>query len=104
MLFHVLALVLDLVAAPSCVRGPGGQVACGYKCTSNLDKLACAQTPDGMCVATPNRVVCWDPPPDVRILMAGPRRDELPQPMCMTSVNDAACGYYCVRAGGRVVC
>ncbi|MDB4970832.1 MAG: hypothetical protein JWN44_6521 [Myxococcales bacterium] len=102
MQLYVLALILDVVSAPTCVTR-GSQIACGYKCSSNLNQLACAQTPEGMCAATTNEVVCWDPPPDVRqLLQSG--RDDLPQPSCITSLGHAACGFYCVRSGNQVAC
>src|SRR5437867_1662887 len=97
MQLYVLALILDVVAAPTCVTR-GSDVACGYKCTSNLDKLQCAQTPEGLCASTPSMVTCWDPPPDVRLMLQS-RRDDLPQPTCITSLGRAACGH--VRAALR---
>ena len=99
---YVLALILDVVAAPTCVTR-GSQVACGYQCTSNLDRLQCAQTPEGLCASTPNMVTCWDPPPDVRVLLQS-RRDDVPQPTCITSLGRAACGFHCVRSGNQVAC
>jgi hypothetical protein len=105
-LLIVAGLVFDLIgggggAAPSCLR-QGDRLVCGFHCTSNLNQAACAQTPEGLCAATPSQVVCWDPPPDVRLVMQS--RDDLPQPSCITSVNGAACGYYCERTGDRVGC
>src|SRR5438067_426293 len=102
MQLYVLALILDVVAAPTCVTR-GSDVACGYKCTSNLDKLQCAQTAEGLCASTPSMVTCWDPPPDVRLMLQS-RRDNLPQPTCITSLGRAACGFYCVRSGNQVAC
>lgn len=98
----VLGLVLDLTSAPTCVSR-AGELVCGYHCTSNLNQMACAQTPEGMCVATPARVVCWDPPPDVRAIIQA-RRDDLPQPKCITSLDGAACGYACAQTGESVAC
>ncbi len=97
-----IALVLELTSGPTCVSR-GNQLACGFHCTSNLTQLACAQTPEGMCAATPSQVVCWDPPPDVRAIIAS-GRDDLPQPTCITSVSGAACGYACARTGDKVAC
>ena len=103
-LLIVAGLFFDLVSAnptPSCVR-LGDRLACGFHCTSNLNQVACAQTPEGLCAATPSQVTCWDPPPDVRFVMRS--RDDLPQPSCITSINGAACGYFCERTGDRVAC
>ena len=104
-LLLVAGLFFDLVAggpAPSCVR-QNDRLVCGFHCTSNLNQAACAQTPEGLCAATPTEVVCWDPPPDVRMIMQS-RADELPQPSCITSINGAACGYFCERTGDEVAC
>ena len=105
-LIIVLGFALDIVGgnpAPTCTR-LNDQLVCGFHCTSNLNQAACAQTPEGLCAATPNQVVCWDPPPDVRMIMHSDRADELPQPSCITSVNGAACGYDCERTGDQVAC
>src|SRR6478609_7879793 len=103
-LLIVAGLFFDLIGrnpAPSCVR-LGDRLACGFHCVSNLNQVACAQTPEGLCAATPSQVVCWDPPPDVRLVMQS--RDDLPQPSCITSINGAACGYDCERTGDQVAC
>lgn len=97
----LLAMLLDVSNAPSCI-GANGKLACGYHCVSNLSQLACAQTPEGLCTATPSRVVCWDPPPDVRYLMQ--TRDDLERPRCVSSFGAAACGFHCVQTSGRVAC
>ena len=104
-LLMVVGLAFDLVAggpAPACTR-ENGQLVCGFHCTSNMDQAACAQTPEGLCAATPTQVTCWDPPPDVRMIMQS-RPDDLPQPSCITSINGAACGYFCERTGDQVGC
>jgi hypothetical protein len=92
----LLALLLDLNAAPSCIARDG-QLACGFHCTSNLTQLACARTPEGLCTATPDHVVCWDPPPDVRWLLQ--TRDDITLPRCISSTSQAACGFACVQSG-----
>jgi hypothetical protein len=97
----LLALLLDLNAAPSCIARDG-QLACGFHCTSNLTQLACARTPEGLCTATPDHVVCWDPPPDVRWLLQ--TRDDITLPRCISSTSQAACGFACVQSGSRVAC
>ena len=105
LLIVVVSIAMDLIGAgatPSCIR-QGERLVCGFHCTSNLNAAACAQTPEGMCAATPSQVVCWDPPPDVRaIIQSG--RDDVPQPRCITSINGAACGYYCEQTGDKVGC
>ena len=104
-LLIVVSFAMDLIgggATPSCLRH-GDRLVCGFHCTSNLNSAACAQTPEGMCTATPSQVVCWDPPPDVRAIMQS-GRDDLPQPKCITSLNGAACGYYCEETGDQVAC
>jgi hypothetical protein len=103
-LLIVAGLFFDLISggpAPSCVR-LGDRLVCGFHCTSNMNQAACSQTPEGLCAATPSQVVCWDPPPDVRLIMQS--RDDLPQPSCITSINGAACGYFCERTGDSVAC
>lgn len=103
----IAILLLDVVSAPRCVTAGNGQLACGYQCTSNLDELACAQTPEGLCASTPSQVACWDPPPDVRVLLDEARagqRDDVPRPQCITSLNGVACGFYCVQSGDTVAC
>jgi hypothetical protein len=104
-LLIVVSFALDIVGggvAPTCTR-LNDHLVCGFHCTSNLNQAACAQTPEGMCAATPSQVVCWDPPPDVRMIMHSDR-DDLPQPSCITSINGAACGYDCQRTGDQVAC
>ena len=104
-LLIVVGFALDLVGggvAPTCTR-LNDHLVCGFHCTSNLNQAACSQTPEGMCAATPNQVVCWDPPPDVRMIMHS-GSDDLPQPSCITSINGAACGYDCQRTGDAVAC
>ena len=97
----LLALILDLVSAPHCVS-QGAELACGYQCTSAMSQVACAQTPEGLCASTQGRAVCWDPPPDVRQLMAA--RPDLERPQCLTSLHGIACGFHCVQTGDRVAC
>jgi hypothetical protein len=96
-----LGLALDVAAAPTCISR-FDQMACGYQCTANLTQLACAQTADGLCAKTPSRVVCWDPPPDVRQLLRA--RPELPRPRCISGIGRVACGFHCVQAFGKVAC
>ena len=101
-LLMIVGFALDLLGGtPTCIR-ENDHLACGFHCVSNLETAACAQTPEGLCAATPNQVVCWDPPPDVRELMHA--RDDLPQPTCVTTINQAACGYDCAQTGDQVGC
>jgi hypothetical protein len=97
----VVALQVTTASAPTCVSAQG-QMACGYHCTSNLNQMACSATPEGLCDSTPSRVACWDPPADVRMLMA--TRDDLPQPTCVRTLDKVACGFHCVRTNSQVAC
>ena len=103
----LVAFVLDLVVAtpaasgPSCVTS-GDTIVCGYHCTTSFGRAACAQTPEGLCVATTSRVVCWDPPPDIRQLMH--TRDDLEAPQCISGLGRGACGYHCVTEDQKVAC
>lgn len=99
----IVVMLLDVVSAPRCVTSGSGQFACGYQCTSNLEQLACAQTPEGLCASTPDHVGCWDPPPDIRVLL-DEQRDDVPRPQCITSLDGVACGFHCVQSGERVAC
>lgn len=96
-----VGLALDIAAAPTCLSR-FDQMACGYHCTANLTQLACAQTPAGLCAKTPSHVVCWDPPPDVRQLLAAD--PDLPRPTCVSGISQVACGFHCVQAFGKVAC
>jgi hypothetical protein len=45
---------------PRCLAS-GDSVACGYRCESAYDQVACTQTPQGTCQVADGTVACWDP-------------------------------------------
>src|SRR3954463_5046186 len=95
------ALSLNIAAAPTCVTR-GNQIACGYQCTSNLESLACAQTPEGLCASTPPKGGCGDPPPDTRqLLNADPT---VARPTCVTRGGAVACGFNCATTLSNAAC
>jgi hypothetical protein len=78
----------------------GMNVACGFHCRAELDEVKCAQTPEGFCTRLERRLVCWDPPDEVRFHgMAGRG-----QPACKSKYRDVACGYECVTSPNRIAC
>jgi hypothetical protein len=84
---------------PQCVVS-GGQIACGYQCIANYDRVQCAQTPFGSCKANEGRLVCWDPP--VQVIAA---EGEHTRPAtCISNYGKVACGYSCVANFGVVRC
>ncbi len=96
-----LVVALQVAAAPTCVT-LGDRIACGYHCVASATQLACAQTPDGLCDKSGGHVVCWDPPPDVRRLLAAD--EDLPRPSCVSRGNQVACGFACARTLSRAAC
>jgi hypothetical protein len=86
-------------ARPQCVAS-AGQVACGFECIVNYDRVACAQTPLGACKANEGRLVCWDPPGQV-IAAQGART---PLVTCISNYGKVACGYGCIATFGVVRC
>ena len=95
------ALSLNVAAGPTCISRDN-QIACGYQCTSNLESLACAQTADGLCAATPTKVGCWDPPPDIRQLLAAD--PTVPRPSCVVRGASVACGFNCTTTLTKAAC
>src|SRR3954451_3529041 len=101
MAYLLLLGFLALGDKPQCIS-QSSQLVCGYHCVANLERAACSQTPEGLCAKTPSRVVCWDPPADVRQML---RSDpDVPRPTCVTGLRGAACGFHCVKDGGNVAC
>jgi hypothetical protein len=90
---------LPFRARPQCVAS-AGQVACGYECIVNYDRVQCAQTPLGACKANEGRLVCWDPPGQI-IAANGART---PLATCISNYGKVACGYACVANFGMVRC
>src|SRR6478609_11627788 len=82
----------DRLPRATCVTNYG-QTACGYGCESNSDRVSCAQTPFGKCVASDGKVACWDPPAAVMLA----RRLRTPVAQCIASFGRIACGYQCVE-------
>ena len=95
----LLRKIVEDVPAPTCVTS-GGQTACGYGCISNYDRVQCAQTPFGACLANEGKLVCWDPP--ATVLLA--RKDKTPSASCIANYGDVACGYHCIANNGQVRC
>jgi len=93
------AVFLDRPPRPQCVAS-AGQVACGYQCVVNYDRVLCAQTPFGACKANEGRLVCWDPPGQI-IASLGLRT---PRATCISNYGKVACGYDCVANFGMVRC
>ena len=103
MLLTLLGLTL-LASAPAippttCESVPG-KTACGYSCQRSADDVRCASTPYGTCGMFHGEVYCFDPsfaaihhPPDEGL-----------RPECKAMGNEAACGFNCVVAQGKVAC
>ncbi len=90
----------DKVPRPKCLTRAGA-IACGYDCASREgDRVYCASTPDGICVATSRTTVCWDPPVYAYCADGKP----LPRPKCVTIDGNAACGYGCADRNGEIAC
>ncbi len=66
--------------AATCLTSEG-KTACGYHCLASSGQVQCSLTPQGICIAAPGTVACWDPPPLLRGLFAG----RVPRPQCVTS-------------------
>jgi len=96
-----LVVALQVAAAPTCVS-LFDRTVCGYHCVSSVTDVACARTPEGLCASLGGRVTCWDPPPDVRALLAS--HPEVPRPTCLSRGNDVACGFACARTLSHAAC
>ncbi len=87
------------VPKPACLwRGQNG--ACGYDCKAQLDQVGCAATPQGVCIAQYNKVLCFDPQP----ALYGVYGKGIPEPRCLAQDGHLACGYGCKSTGGRLAC
>ena len=86
-------------ARPSCLR-TDGKTACGFGCLAAHGRVACARTAPGVCAATGDGVVCWDPPPAVRAHYG----DRTPRPRCITRAGHTECGYHCQAHDDDVAC
>ncbi len=49
------------IKRPEC-KYESGTITCGYDCKSTSGKMACAQTPKGMCTDGAGGITCFDPP------------------------------------------
>lgn len=84
---------------PQCIVS-AGQIACGYQCIANYDRVECSQTPFGACKANEGRLVCWDPP--IQVIAAEGERTR--PATCVANYGKVGCGYSCVANYGVVRC
>ncbi len=103
MLLTILGLTL-LASTPgvpptSCLF-VNGKTACGYSCQRSVDDVRCASTPYGTCAMFHGRVYCFDP--SLAAIHHPP--DEGLRPECKAIGNEAACGFNCLVAKGKVAC
>lgn len=92
-----LVVLTQASPAPSC-HTSGRSVACGYHCLAELGEVKCAQTPEGLCQRAEDRLVCWDPPEEVR-LHAVTRK-----PQCKLKRGLVSCGYACATSETKLAC
>ena len=90
---------LERIPRAHCVIS-AGQIACGYQCVANYDRVQCAQTPFGACKANEGQLVCWDPPVQVISTYLEATRPAV----CVSNYGKVACGYGCVANYGVVRC
>lgn len=87
-------------AAPVC-KTKYREVACGYACLTSPNRVACAQTPFGVCATRFDQVQCWDP-------SAAVLHHSSPQALrgakCLQTDKTIACGYHCLRSYQDVAC
>jgi hypothetical protein len=86
-------------AASECLTA-SGKTACGFHCEASDGEVRCAQTAAGVCSITSGVVACWDPPPILRRLFG----ERVPQPSCVTTYGQTACGYSCETNSDRALC
>ncbi len=84
---------------PSC-ESVGASIACGYDCKREGLKVACAQTPKGVCTREYGMLLCFDPPPEVYGIFG----HAIPAPICKAQDGQVACGYKCVAGSGQLAC
>ena len=94
----VRAYYRDRVPRPEC-RSRAGKVACGYRCQTHDNDVACATTPEGICGVSYDGITCWDPP-----TWAWCGASRMPRASCVTLDHQTACGYQCVARSGHVGC
>lgn len=109
-MFASLLLAAVAAAAPDQpgTNAPGsrclteyGKTACGYDCIARWNDVKCAQTPDGICYAEHEQLVCWDPPVWLRDAYG---RAPLPRPRCVSEYGEIVCGYECLARFGKARC
>lgn len=84
---------------PTCVT-EGSNIACGYDCKRESQRVECAATPLGICTRQYGTVVCFDPPPEVY----GVFGKSVPAPSCKAQDGIVACGYGCVSGANQIAC
>jgi hypothetical protein len=89
----------DSSHTPRC-KAKRGEIACGYSCATSETKLACAQTPWGVCTTRYDEVVCWDPPPAIIHHFT----DELKGASCISTETAYACGWNCKQVRSEAQC
>lgn len=78
-----------------------GQVTCGYKCVAIGGKVACSQSPEGICRSEGEQATCFDPPPESR----GAVYDPAGARSCMENgANARTCGHHCLATHDRLAC
>ncbi len=93
------ALNLGGLPKPTCVTD-GGNLACGYDCKREGGRVACAQTPKGLCTIAYGKVTCVDPPAVAYAVFGA----DVPAPSCKQQDGLIACGYQCSSGNGQVQC
>jgi len=86
-------------AAPACIRN-SGKTACGYNCQAAHGQVACSRMLSGVCAASSEGVVCWDPPDWARAHYG----EKLPRPHCITRAGQTQCGYHCQAHDDQINC
>lgn len=89
----------ERVPRPSCVVR-SGNIACGFGCTAQDSRVACATSPEGVCRSTGREILCWDPDPSTYCSDAV----SLLRPECITLDGAIACGYQCFTRNGQLAC
>src|SRR5690242_16620026 len=77
-----------------------GKTACGYFCRSSVTDVRCASTPYGTCAHFNGQVICFDPS---AAAIHHPPNEGL-NPECKSVNGEAACGFHCIVAKGKVAC
>jgi hypothetical protein len=88
------------LARASC-RAKYRDIACGYACATSPNRIACAQTPWGVCATRFDQVHCWDPAP---ALIHHLPASELAGARCLQSNQGFACGWDCKSSFRNVQC